>query len=457
MAGEGQSLSNEGGRRLVFFPSPFQGHITPILQLASLLRSRGFFITIIHTRFNSPDPSMYPDFSFEAISDGLSAEKASSLISDFIAFSTALNKNCEQPFRECLKRLTSERRSDRIVCVIDDGNMQFVPNVVHELEVPRIMFLINSAASVAIYFNFPLLKEKGYLPIKDHKSKTPVDDCPPLRIKDIPGIRSDDPDAWFQIVDEALKKLNSSSAIFWNTFDYLEETTLSKMKRDIQAPIFAIGPVHKYPTCRSTSLLEEERSCLSWLDQQPPGSVIYVSFGSLACLSKEELVEAAMGLANSEQAFLWALRPGSVRGSDSIELPIEFEENTKGQGRVVKWAPQQEVLAHPSVGAFWTHCGWNSTLEGICEGVPLLCSPSFGDQMVNARYVDSVWKVGLQLDNGFVRGEIESGIRRIIAEKQREEFKARAKDLKANAEHSLTEKGTSFRFLKGLVDHLLSL
>ncbi|XP_068644860.1 UDP-glycosyltransferase 76F1-like [Aristolochia californica] len=457
MAGKGQSGSNGEGRRLVLFATPLQGHITPMLQLASLLHSKGFCITIIHTNFNSPDPSDYPDFSFESISDGLPTDKVSSITSDFIAFSTALNRNCEEPFRDRLKRLVSDQRSDRIACVIDDGNMQFVPAVANELKVPRILFLINSAASLAVYFSFPMLKEKGYLPIKDPQSDVPIVDFPPLRIKDIPDIGSDDPDAWFQIVAEALRKVNSSSAIFWNTYDYLEGTNLSKIKQDLQVPIFTIGPVHKYPTYCSSSLLTAERSCLAWLDQQAPASVIYVSFGSLACLEEEELVEAAWGLANSEQAFLWSLRPDSVRGSDSVELPGDFEEKTIGRGRIVKWAPQLEVLAHPSVGAFWTHCGWNSTLESICEGVPMLCWPSFGDQRVNARYVSSVWKIGLQLDNGLKRGEVERALRRIMTEKEREVLKGRAKELMANAELSLTEDGSSCRSLSGLVDHLMSL
>ena len=102
-----------------------------------------------------------------------------------------------------------------------------------------------------------------------------------------------------------------------------------------------------------------------------------------------------MGLANSNQPFLWVVRPGLVRGYEWLEpLPDGFLEMVCGRGHLVKWAPQQEVLAHPAIGGFWTHNGWNSTLEAVSEGVPMICLPYFGDQRVNARYVSQVWELG---------------------------------------------------------------
>ncbi|KAL6128159.1 hypothetical protein ACLB2K_071515 [Fragaria x ananassa] len=102
------------------------------------------------------------------------------------------------------------------------------------------------------------------------------------------------------------------------------------------------------------------------------------------------------------------------------EMPAilrEFHETLNGRGHIVKWAPQKEVLTHQSVGVFWTHSGWNSTLESICEGVPMICTPFFGDQMLNARYASDVWEVGMHLENGLERGEIERAIRSLMMEK----------------------------------------
>lgn len=155
-------------------------------------------------------------------------------------------------------------------------------------------------------------------------------------------------------------------------------------------------------------MLEEETDCLLWLDKQANNSVIYVSLGSLASMEAGEFAEMAWGLANSGQPFLWVVRPGSVGGSEWIELlPEGFKEATPETGCIVRWAPQKDVLAHRAVGGFWTHCGWNSTLESISEGVPMICRPCFGDQNVNARYLCHVWRVGLELEGDLDRTERE--------------------------------------------------
>ncbi|GLT37684.1 hypothetical protein SLA2020_119880 [Shorea laevis] len=157
-------------------------------------------------------------------------------------------------------------------------------------------------------------------------------------------------------------------------------------------------------------------------------------------MDEEELVNMAWGLANSEQPFLWVVRPGSVRGSEWIEsLPETFHERVGERGNIVRWAPQKEVLGHTAVGAFWSHCGWNSTLESITEGVPLLCKPLFGDQILNSRYICNVWKVGLELETG----KIAEGIRRLMKDKEGMEIRKRAMDLKEKTEACLREAGST--------------
>lgn len=92
------------------------------------------------------------------------------------------------------------------------------------------------------------------------------------------------------------------------------------------------------------------------------------------------------------------VRPNLVAGKDGESgIPAELEEGTKERGYMVGWAPQQEVLSHEAVGGFLTHCGWNSTLESIAAGVPMICWPQFADQQTNSRYVSEVWKIGLHM------------------------------------------------------------
>lgn len=287
-------------------------------------------------------------------------------------------------------------------------------------------------------------------------------ELPPLKVKDLPVIDNCDPQTLDQVVDGMVNGAKVSSGLIWNTFEGLEQSSLDTLGQKFSIPIFPVGPFHKIfstSSSSSSSLLKQDQSCISWLDKQAPKSVIYVSFGSIAAINENHFLEIAFGLANSNQPFLWVVRPGLTVGSDWFELlPSGFIQKLGGRGHIVKWAPQQEVLAHSSVGAFWTHNGWNSTLESICEGVPMICMPCFTDQRVNARYVSDVWRVGLQLENGNLeRGEIEKLIRRLMVEKEGEEIRERILCLKEKASLCLKEGGSSYESINSLVSHILSL
>jgi UDP:flavonoid glycosyltransferase YjiC (YdhE family) len=295
-----------------------------------------------------------------------------------------------------------------------------------------------------------------YLWITASVSQDLVPELYPLRFKDLPF-------SVFVTLENLMQQLSTftniktSSAIIWNTIDYLEKSSLTKIQQQSQVPIFSIGPLHAIASASCSSLLEEDTSCLAWLNKQSYNSVIYVSFGSVAFMDIKELVEIAWGLANSQQPFLWVVRPGSVNGSEWIEvLPEGFKEIIGERGYIVKWAPQKKVLAHGAVGGFLSHCGWNSTLESICGGIPMICRPCFSDQRVNARYISQVWKVGLELENELERGEIERSIRRLMVDKEGKEMREMAKILKEGVELCIREGGSSNNSLNGLIETIMS-
>ncbi|GJX72746.1 UDP-glycosyltransferase 76G1-like protein [Tanacetum coccineum] len=191
-------------------------------------------------------------------------------------------------------------------------------------------------------------------------------------------------------------------------------------------------------------------------DNQSPSSVLYISFGSAAQLEEQQFLEVAHGLADSKQPFLWVMRPGFIKGSEGTELlPKWFLDLVGERGRIVKWAPQQ-VLAHKAIGAFCTHNGWNSTSESICEGVPMICSPFWGDQPLDARYVSDVLKIGIYLENGWAKEEIASAIRRVMVEEERDEIKKRTKCLKEKVSSSLSKGGSSYESLDTLIGYISS-
>ncbi|CAH9098791.1 unnamed protein product [Cuscuta epithymum] len=451
-------MEREAERRrrdlVVLVPSPFQGHVTPMLQLGHVLHSKGFSITVAHARCNAPDPSNHPEFSFLGLGENISINldgiiKASDIgLKGRLETIYDMNENCRVPLQEYL-----EEKGDVVSCIIYDNLMFFVDQVAALLDLPSIVLRPSSAAY------FPVLLH--VLEHEDTLSSLPQDPIPefhPLRYQDMPIVfRQSEEVRRFMLTSNDIR---SSVAIIWNTMEDLEHTWLSRLQQRYKVPIFSIGPLHKIaPTSRTTSLIEEDDSCLAWLDDQAPQSVIFLSVcGSLAAIDETGFEEIASGLADSNQPFLWAIQPSSIEGLEEKERLIEdFEKRNRNRGRVVKWAPQKKVLAHGSVGGFWSHCGWNSTLESLGEGVPMICRPHFADQLVNARLLIQEWKVGLELEK-VERGVIAETIRRLMVGDERKELKKNVMDMKRKLDDSFQkDEGTSNKAVNELTNFISSL
>ncbi|XP_022998668.1 LOW QUALITY PROTEIN: UDP-glucose iridoid glucosyltransferase-like [Cucurbita maxima] len=430
-------------RRLLMVPCPYQGHINPMLHLATFLHQNGFSITIAHTFFNSPHPYRHPEFTFLPLNDSITADHVSSW--DLASVLLAINENCKGSLEEAMAAMAGGdgEESSEVVCIIHDELMYYCEGVASRFGVRSLVLRTTSAATCVSRCAVLNLHAAGFeeeIPAELH----------PLRLKDLPLPATSDFTKFHELVIN-MYTITTAKAVIWNTMPWLEPSELNQIKAKFcQIPIFPIAPIHKIsPTSSSSSLLKEDSTCLSWLDKQPPKSVIYVSLGSVALLTKEEVEEMGWGLVNSNQPFLWVVRPGSVRGSDAIELVLkEVEEKVGDRGCIVQWAPQKEVLGHGGVGGFWSHCGWNSTLESLSEGVPLLCRAFSGDQRVNARYISCVWGVGLTLEGELDRKEVEKVIRRVMVEEEGRKMKERAMDFKRRIEDSLKEDRSSSCDLK---------
>ena len=166
---------------------------------------------------------------------------------------------------------------------------------------------------------------------------------------------------------------------------------------DLAPEIIPVGPLLSNRLGNSVGhLWEEDSTCLKWLDQQPPRSVMYVAFGSFTSFDQTRFQELALGLELSNMPFLWVVRANTVECKKEA-YPPGFQDRGGTRGKIVHWAPQQKVLAHPSVACLLSHCGWNSAVEGVNSGLPFLCWPYFADQFLNESYICDEWKVGLRL------------------------------------------------------------
>ncbi|XP_022932853.1 UDP-glycosyltransferase 76B1-like [Cucurbita moschata] len=432
---------------LVLVPCPLPSHMSPMLHLAKLLHSQGFSITIIHTQLNSPNESHYPEFSFESIG-GSMLESYSAFDGDVMLFLSKLNMKCETPFHECLVNMQLRCQFNPISCIIYDAVMYFSAAVADDLKLFRIVLRTSSAAN---YIGLSILDESDF--VSERRMEEPVAGFPFLRIKDMPLFSTQKHTR--EVLTCIYNGTRTASAIIWNSLWCLEHALFEKIKNETLVPVFPLGPLQKHCSSFSTNVLSEEQGCIAWLDKQAPSSVVYVSIGSVVTMTEDELLEMAWGLANSGQPFLWVVRACVINGSDGVELlPREFHEATRSRCWIASWLPQQKVLAHTSIGCFLTHNGWNSTIESIAEGVPMLCWPRVGDQRVNARFVSHVWRVGLQLEDRLLREDVESAIRTLFIDEKGIEIHKRAKELKKKVDISLRQGGASSEFLSRLVKYI---
>nr|VDD28736.1 unnamed protein product [Brassica oleracea] len=252
-----------------------------------------------------------------------------------------------------------------------------------------------------------------------------------------------------------------ADGILVNTWDEMEPKSLKSLQdpkllgRFARVPVYPIGPL-----CRPVESSKTVHPILDWLNNQPDESVLYISFGSGGSLTAKLLTELAWGLEQSQQRFVWVVRPpvdglscgaylsvnsGGTKDSTPEYLPEGFVTRTSDRGLVVpSWAPQAEVLAHRAVGGFLTHCGWNSTLESVVSGVPMIAWPLFADQFMNAALLSDELGIAVRADSlkeATTRTEIEAILRKVMAEEEGEEMRRKVKKLRDNAEMSLSSDG----------------
>ncbi|MED6161313.1 hypothetical protein PIB30_059588 [Stylosanthes scabra] len=461
---------------VLIFPCPAQGHVNSMLNLAQLLALHNLHVTFLNTehihnrltRFSNIEslPARYPTLRFKTIPDGLPEEHPRS------------GERSVEPLQSVKVHgkplLRDILVQDRVTCLVVDGFFGKLANDLgEEVGVPVIHFRTIGASCFWTYFCVPNLFESSELPITGEEDMDRTITSIPgmenlLRCRDLPSFcrptrAKGEPIVPLEnIVSETHQTLRPRAVIF-NTFDDLEAPALSQIRRRFPT-VFTVGPLHQHreskaPTATNTmrssnnSIWEEDTSCMAWLDSQPSRSVIYVSFGSVTTMSRESLMEFWYGLVNSKRRFLWVVRSDMIDAGEGKDesIPGELVEGTKERGLMVGWVPQVEVLAHKSVGAFMSHCGWNSTIESVAAGVPMICWPYFADQQVNSRLVSEYWKVGLDMKDVCDRKVVENMVNEVMLIRK-DEFLESAEKLAVLARKSVSEGGSSYANLDRLVE-----
>ncbi|XP_030940777.1 UDP-glycosyltransferase 74E2-like [Quercus lobata] len=444
---------------ILVLPYPLQGHINPMLQFSKRLASKGPRVTLVATTSISESVKAIASntINIEIISDGSEESKTYDTSTDSDAFFENFKVTVSQSLIKLIETQKRSRHPPKFV--VYDSGMPWALNLARELGLDGAPFFTQSGAVNAIYYH----GYKGTLKLPLEEPTVSLPSMPLLGANDLPSFMADTGTyrALFSILLNQLSNIDEANWIFCNTVYELKDEVLNWMTS--QWPVKTIGPT--IPSIYVDKRLEDDKeyglslfkpevdACMKWLDTMEAGSVIYISFGSLASLGADQMEELTLGLKNSNCHFLWV-----VRDSEYKKLPANFVQETTEKGLVVSWCNQLEVLAHKAIGCFMTHCGWNSTLEALSLGVPMVAMPQWTDQRTNAKFIVDVWKVGVRIklnEKGLAnKEEIEFCIREIMEGESGKEMKMNSVKWKKLAIEAVDEGGSSDKNIEEFVEKL---
>ncbi|KAM3302975.1 hydroquinone glucosyltransferase [Capsicum chacoense] len=461
---------------IVMLPTPGMGHLIPLVEFAKrlVLRHDDFSITII----------LIPTDHHGSISETLVASLPSSSI-NYILLPPVnfddLSVDVKIETRICLtitRSLASLRQvlksivesKNRVVAFVADlfGTDGF--DVANELKVSPYLFYPSTAMMLSLDFYLSELDQIVRCDYKDLQEPVCIPGCMPIHGKDLPDPLHDRKDEAYQLTLRQTKRFKMAHGIILNSFIDMEPGPIKYLQDGNDNPkIYPVGPV----TVLADKTNSDESQCLKWLDEQPSGSVLYVSFGSSGVLSHKQIIEIATGLEMSGHRFLWVVRCPNDRipnaayfNIQNLSNPLDFLPNgfldrTKGLGLVLlNWAPQVQLLNHSSIGGFLSHCGWNSILESVVYGVPLITWPLFADQRSNAVILTQDIKVALSLkvcdDEIVARFKIAQVVKELMEGEEGKRVRNRMKELKDAAIKVLDVDGSSTKTLDELASQFKS-
>ncbi|TVU35495.1 hypothetical protein EJB05_17387, partial [Eragrostis curvula] len=437
--------------------APMQGHVNPLLVLGRRLASRGLlvtFSTVPHAglKFSHADGASIGvgrgTLRFEHLRGGglwPSGDPRYRTGSDFLSH---LEDAAPAALTELIRRQADA--GQRVTCVVVNAFAPWALRVVSGLVIPHAILWTESCAVLSLYYqhfhklaNFPSAEAGPNAPVA-------VPGLPPLAAGDLPGlVHAPEQFIWRQMLVADLRSIRETASwVLVNTFDELEHETIDALSAHLQ--VLPVGPLFD-PEIHSG---QDHDDGLAWLDAQPARSVVFVAFGSMLKISSDEVAELAAGLAATGRPFLWVVRDDNreLLPDDDCLAPV-----AGSRGKVVAWSEQGRVLSHRAVGCFVTHCGWNSTIEALAAGVPVVAYPGWADQPTNAKFLTDVYGVGVQLPRPMAREALRRCVEEVMSGPEAGATRERADRWKAEATGSVAAGGSSDRSTQDFVDAVLSM
>ncbi|XP_047055414.1 anthocyanidin 5,3-O-glucosyltransferase-like [Lolium rigidum] len=451
---------------VIYAPPGMPGHLVPTVELGKLLVAQGLEVTVVvggeadqgaGGSFLAGIVAANPSMSFHRL-------PAATLPSDVPSYEVKvfeLARASNPDLRDFL------RSASPAALVIDF----FCTSAIHvgkELGIPTYFFLTTCIAGVALSLYQPVIHERTTLSFRDLGSEL-------VHSPGVPPVPADhlaaailDRDSWSnKLFLDLSEQMCNSQGVIINSCRSLEPRATDAIVSGLctfpgrrTPPLYCVGPLVKPEEAAGA----KRHECLAWLDGQPKASVVFLCFGSLGRFGAEQIKEMAAGLETSGQRFLWAVRrPPGVEHLPADDLdalfPEGFLERTKDRGLVLmSWAPQREVLAHDAVGGFVTHCGWNSVLEAVMAGVPMLAWPLYAEQRMNKVFLVEEMRLAVAMegyDKEMVKAEeVAAKVSWLIDSDGGRELRQRTQAAMQRAKEALSDDGESKAALKNLATQL---
>ncbi|KAJ7957332.1 Glycosyltransferase [Quillaja saponaria] len=469
-------------QHIVMLPFMAHGHLIPFLALARQIQERsGFKITIANTPLNvqylrstisktSTNSNIHlAELSFSSTQHGLppNTENTENIsLSEMSKFFHA-SSSLEAPLRQLVSDITNQEGRPPL-CIISDVFFGWAVNVANSLGTKIISFTTCGAygtmAYVSLWLNLP------------HRST----DSDEFHVPGFPENHrfhrsllhkflndADGTDVWSKYFQPQILLSIKSDGWLCNTVEEIEPLGLEILRKYIGVPVWTIGPLLPPSALKKSSSSDSSISIhgagkepgmaaekiVKWLDLQEEYSVVYISFGSQNTISETPTMALARGLEASGKPFIWVIRPPlgfDINGEFKAEwLPEGFEERMKESKRgllVRNWAPQLEILSHKSVGVFLSHCGWNSVLESLSQGVPIIGWPMAAEQSYNSKMLMEEMGVNVELtrrvESVISWMEVKKVIEMVMnREGKGKEMKKKAAEISEKIRRAKTEEG----------------
>ncbi|KAF9599002.1 hypothetical protein IFM89_033347 [Coptis chinensis] len=479
------------GHQLHFLLFPFlaQGHMIPMLDIARLIAQRGVLVTIVTTpsnflRFKTTIdraiqlklPIRILQLHFPGVEAGLpegcenfDTVPSQDLIRNLFTATAMLQQPLEQSIEE-MELLPS--------CIISDFCLPWTSETARKFNIPRLVF--NGMCCFTLFCAHNIIHLKAIENVNSESEPFVIPGLPDRieitksRIMDNLKISLNN---YNKVLDQINKAELTAYGVVINSFHDLEPMYIKGYQKAKGNKVWHVGPVSLYnkevvdKVERGNKATVDASHCLRWLDSRKPNSVVYVCLGSLSRLAPAQFMEIGLGLETSQCSFIWVIKSGERYKELEKWLSDEnFEERTKDRGLVIEgWAPQVLILSHQAIGGFLTHCGWNSTLEAVCAGVPMLTWPMFQDQFINEKLIVQVLSIGVSVEVGdpipwgeedkvgvlVTKEKVESAVNRLMDENDEGEGRRRkARELAELASKAMEEGGSSYLSLTLLIEDI---